>query len=366
MSLECGIIGLPNVGKSTLFNALTAESVPAENYPFCTVDPHHGIVSLQDNRLEQLTLIYKPQKVTPAVVAFTDIAGLVKGASIGEGLGNQFLGQIKQVSAIIHVIRCFVNDNVAHVDGSINPVRDIEVVETELLLKDLDTIRKRLEVTAKTAKSGNPDAILSYDLLKRLKEHCNSGLPAKRFQTMNEESRLIDDLFLLTSKPMLYVANIDEEQVQSRTPVNVLETLESYAQSGDITVLPLCGKLEEEISRLDDKEKQFFLHEYGLEQVGLKQLVNHTFKILGLKTFFTGNENEVRAWTVPSSACAVDAAGVVHTDFAKGFIKADIYKINDLIRYGSEKAVREAGHLNQVGRDHLIEDGDCIYFRFNV
>jgi GTP-binding protein YchF len=281
-------------------------------------------------------------------------------------LGNQFLGQIKQVSAIVHVIRCFVNDNVAHVDGSVNPVRDIEVVETELLIKDLDTIRKRLEVTAKAAKSGNPDALLDYDLLNRLKEHCNSGLPVKRFQTKKEESGLIDDLFLLTSKPMLYVANIDEEQVQSKDSLNVLETLETYAQSRGITVLPLCGKLEEEISQLDEKEKQFFLHEYGLEQIGLKLLVNHTFKILGLKTFFTGNENEVRAWTLPSSARAVDAADAVHTDFAKGFIKADIYKVNDLIHYGSEKAVREAGHLNQVGRDYPIEDGDCIYFRFNV
>ncbi len=366
MSLECGIIGLPNVGKSTLFNALTAESVPAENYPFCTVDPHHGIVSLQDKRLEQLAVIYKPQKVTPAVVAFTDIAGLVKGSSIGEGLGNQFLGQIKQVNAIVHVIRCFTDDKVAHVEGSINPVRDIEVVETELLLKDLDTIRKRLEVTTKAAKSGKPDTALNYNLLKRLEEHCNSGLPAKRFHTTNEESGLVNNLFLLTSRPMLYVANIDEEQVQSKNPVRVLETLESYAQSGGITVLPLCGKLEEEISRLDEKEQQFFLREYGLEQTGLKQLVNHVFKILGLKTFFTGNKNEVRAWTIPSSARAVDAANAVHTDFAKGFIKADIYKINDLIRYGSEKAVREAGHFNQVGRDHLIEDGDCIYFRFNL
>jgi hypothetical protein len=365
MSLECGIIGLPNVGKSTLFNALTAESVPAENYPFCTVDPHHGIVSLQDNRLEQLTLIYKPLKVTPAVVTFTDIAGLVKGASMGEGLGNQFLGQIKQVNALVHVLRCFTDDNVAHVDGSVNPVRDIEVVETELLLKDMETIRKRLAITAKAAKSGNPDAAHGYDLLKRLEAHCNSGLPAKQFQSTKEESGLINDLFLLSSLPMLYVVNIDEEQVQSKSPVKALGILESYAQSVDITVLPLCGKLEEEISRLDDKEKELFLHEFGLEQTGLKQLVDLVFNILGLKTFFTGNENEVRAWTVPSDARAVDAAGAVHTDFAKGFIKADIYKINDLIQYGSEKAVREAGHLNQVGRDHLIEDGDCIYFRFS-
>jgi GTP-binding protein YchF len=366
MSLECGIIGLPNVGKSTLFNALTAESVPADNYPFCTVDPHHGIVSLQDERLEQLTLIYKPQKVTPAAVAFTDIAGLVKGSSTGEGLGNQFLGQIKQVNAIVHVIRCFTDDNVTHVDGSVNPVRDIEVVETELLLKDLDTIRKRLETTARQVKSGNPEAVLSYELLKRLEEHCNSGLPAKRFQVTKDETGFIDDLFLLTSKPVLYVANIDEEQAQGKSTGSALETLEEYARSGSITVLSLCAKLEEEISQLDDREQKLFLSEYGLKQTGLKQLAHHAFNILGLKTFFTGNENELRAWTVPRNARAVDAADSVHSDFAKGFIKADIYKISDLIHYGSEKAVREAGHLNQVGRDHLVEDGDCIYFRFNT
>jgi GTP-binding protein YchF len=363
MSLQCGIVGLPNVGKSTLFNALTAASVPAENYPFCTVEPHHGIVALPDPQLNSLAKIYKPQKITPATVEFTDIAGLVKGASRGEGLGNQFLGQIKQVQAIINVVRCFADNNVAHTEGSIDPVRDAETIETELLLKDLETIQKRAATVKKSAKSGDKSLVVELELLERLEQHCNSGEPIRNIKLRENEAAYISDMFLLTVKPILHVANIDENQLVKNSPDEMILRIAEYAQNQGTVSISLCAQIENEIVQLQEDEKELFLKEYKLIEPGLNRLIRHAFKLLKLITFYTGNENEVRSWTLPANGTAVEAASEVHSDFAHGFVKADVYKVTDLIHYGSELEVREAGHSLQVGREYIVRDGDCLYFR---
>jgi hypothetical protein len=366
MALQCGIVGLPNAGKSTLFNALTAASVPAESYPFCTIEPHMGVVPLPDPRLEKLAKIYRPAKVTPATVEFIDIAGLVRGASHGEGLGNQFLGQIRQVAAIVHVVRCFEDANVAHVEGSIDPVRDAEVVETELLLADLETIRKRLEKTTKAAKSGDRKLQQEIETLRRLQAHCNSGHSARSFAAKETERSLIESLFLLSWKPVLYVANVGEEEISRPQPSPTVQALFDYAAQEGHLAIRLCGALEAELARMSPEDKEFFVTEYHLPEPALEKLVHASFKLLGLQTFYTGNANEVRAWTIPRGATAYDAAGEIHTDFQHGFIKAEVYRYDDLIRLGSEKAVWDAGLVQLHGKDYVVQEGDVIFFRANV
>lgn len=366
MALQCGIVGLPNVGKSTLFNALTKSSVPAENYPFCTIDPHLGIVELPDSRLEKLAEIYKPDKVTPAVVEFIDIAGLVSGASRGEGLGNRFLGQIRQVAAIIHVVRCFKDSNVIHVEGNVNPVRDAELIEMELLLADIETIEKQRSKADKATKSGDKNAKKELDIITRLLEHCNNGRRARTFETHGEESVIIRSLHLLTQKPILYVANVDDTEIIHNNRGEMEQQLVDFAEKEGNLAICLCGKLEQEIAVLPNDEKGIFLEEYNLSEPGLHKLIHTGFRLLNLKTFFTGGPKEVRAWTIKQGSSALEAAGQVHTDFQRGFIKAEVFKYNDLVRLGSEKAVKETGLAKLQGRDYAVDDGDCIYFHFNV
>jgi len=366
MALRCGIIGLPNVGKSTIFNALTASSVPAENYPFCTIDPHVGVVPLPDPRLDKLAAIYQPEKVTPAMVEFTDIAGLVKGASKGEGLGNQFLGQIRQVGAIVHVIRCFDDPQVIHVEGTVDPIRDAELIETELLLADIETIQKRLHRISKAALTGDKEKRREVELLQRLLDHCNAGHRARTFPVDPDSRRTLRSLFLLTSKPILYVANVDETEMSREERSPRVQELFDFAKKENNLAIRLCGSLEQEIATLPPEEQALFLQEYNINEPGLSKLIRASFKLLGLETFFTGSDKEVRAWTIKEGTTAQKAAGEIHSDFERGFIKAEVFKYNDLIRLGSEKAVWDAGLVSQEGKDYLVQDGDIIFFKFNV
>jgi len=365
MALRCGIVGLPNVGKSTIFNALTASSVPAENYPFCTIEPHMGIVPLPDDRLAELEKIFNPEKVTPATVEFTDIAGLVRGASKGEGLGNQFLSQIRQVAAIVHVVRCFEDDNVVHVEGRVDPVRDAELIETELLLADLDTLEKSVYRLTKLAKK-EKGAQKELDVVSRLKTHCDAGHMARTFKADAEENAIIRTLFLLTRKPILYVANVDEDEITHDKRNPYVQALFDFAKKENNLAIRLCGKIEQEIAILDDEGKSMFLEEYNLPEPGLNKLIHAGFNLLGLETYFTGGPTEVRAWTIKQGASAPEAAGEIHTDFQKGFIKAEVIKYDDLVRLGSEKNVKDAGLALLQGKEYTVQDGDCIYFHFNV
>ncbi|MAR96639.1 MAG: redox-regulated ATPase YchF [Candidatus Neomarinimicrobiota bacterium] len=365
MSLTCGIIGLPNVGKSTIFNALTSSSVPAENYPFCTIEPHIGIVPLPDERLDALRDIYNPEKVTPATVEFTDIAGLVKGASLGEGLGNQFLAQIRQVDAIVHVVRCFEDENVTHVENSVDPLRDVELIETELLLADLNTIEKGLLRLEKLSKS-DKTAGIKLEFVKKLKVFCDDGMPARSYKCTSEEQKMINELYLLTAKPIMYVANINEDELMSEKNSKHSDILLSTINGNSGQAIKLCGKVEQEISVLDKAEQSEFLNEYSLSEPGLNHLIKRAFSLLNLETYFTGGEKEVRAWTIKKGSSAPKAASEIHTDFEKGFIKAEIIKYDDLVKMGSEKLVKDSGLAKLEGKEYIVQDGDCIYFHFNV
>ena len=366
MSLQCGIVGLPNVGKSTLFNALTASSVPAENYPFCTITPHIGNVELFDQRLYELAKIYQPKIIIPATVEFLDIAGLVRGSSRGEGLGNQFLGQIRQTQAIIQVVRCFEDYNIGHVDGNIDPIRDVETIKSEFILRDLDTLEKQRSKKEKLSKSGDKVIISELEVLNKLIEHCNAGHRARTFHANDNELVFFRSLQLLSGKPILYIANVNDNEIMYDNKNKNVKVLFDLAKSEGNNAIRICATIEQEIALLPEKEKKIFLAEYSLSEPGLNKVIRAGFELLGLQTFFTAGDKQVRAWTIKKGTTAVQAAGKIHTDFERGFIKAEIYPYEALVQYGSEQAVSEKGIARQEGKSYFVRDGDCIYFLYNI
>jgi len=367
MGFQCGIVGLPNVGKSTIFNALTATEVPAENYPFCTVDPNVGVVPVPDNRLKRLTEIYQPTKETPTTLQFVDIAGLVRGASKGEGLGNQFLGHIRQVDAIAHVVRCFEDDNVTHVEGRIDPADDIDTINTELYLRDMESLQKRMDRLEKPAKTGDKAARFELDVLHKAFDHLSDGNPIRTLELKSDEAEVLDKLFLISAKKVVYVANVSEDEILSGEPSESTRKVLDHAEDMGSDVITLCGKLEADIVGLSDSEEQAsFLQEYGLKEPGLHKLIRAGYDLLHLITFFTAGPKEVRAWTVEKGSSAPEAAGKIHTDFQRGFIRAEIFQFDYIDQYGSEKVLRDKGLIRQEGREYIVKDGDVIYFRFNV
>ena len=366
MSIKTGIVGLPNVGKSTLFNALTESKIEAENYPFCTIEPNHGMVKVNDPRLQEINKIIPTQKISASFLEFVDIAGLVKGASEGEGLGNQFLSNIRNVDAIIHVVRCFDDDNITHVENSISPIRDIEIINTELLLKDIESLSKRISKIEKTVRSGNKEHKAEYDLLSLLLENLNNGVLIKNIELSNEQKKILKSISPLTSKPTLYVANIKEDNLDQEDGNSYLKELKKWANENNENILSLCTKFEMEIVDLDEEEKEEFLNSYDLLSTGLDRLTSATFKLLGLETFFTAGEKEIKSWTIRKNSFAVDAAGEIHSDIQRGFIKAEVYSLSDLIEYQSEENLKNNGKIRQEGKNYTVQDGDIIFFKFNV
>ncbi|MBS1911676.1 MAG: redox-regulated ATPase YchF [Bacteroidetes bacterium] len=364
MGFACGIVGLPNVGKSTLFNAITAAGIPAENYPFCTIEPNTGVVAVPDERLAWLSATFKTRKEVPTTIEFVDIAGLVRGASKGEGLGNQFLGHIRTVDAIAHVVRCFEDENVVHVDGAVDPIRDIETIETELILRDVESVEKRIDNAARRGKTGDKEAKAEQELAERLRDHLLAGNLAITFQRAEEEAKLIREFHLLTDKKVMYIANTDEDGVLHGN--TYLDRVRAFAGPRGFEVVPVCAKIESEIAELDEADRAAFLESIGLKEPGLNAIIRTGYKLLGLLTFFTAGEKECRAWTVRKGAAAPEAAGVIHSDFERGFIRAEVQGYDDLRRLGSEQAMKEAGLYRVEGKDYLVKDGDVMFFRFNV
>lgn len=363
MGFKCGIVGLPNVGKSTIFNALTQSSVDAKNYPFCTIDPHVGVVPMPDPRLQQIAEIVKPQQVLPTTMEFVDIAGLVKGAAKGEGLGNKFLANIRESQAIAHVVRCFEDPDIIHVTNKISPNKDIEIINTELLLADLETLERALTKVSKNAKSTNKEALAEQRVLTALKAHLNAGQPARSLPIDKNEQHFIDQLCLLTAKPTMYIANVDEHGF---TDNPYLDEVTKIAVSENAVVVPICAKIEAEIADLEPADKKLFLEELGLSNPGLDRVIAAGYKLLGLETFFTAGVKEVRAWTIPNNATAPQAAGKIHSDFEQGFIRAEVISFADFIKYNGEASAKEAGKWRLEGKDYVVQDGDIIHFRFNV
>ncbi|MCB0705655.1 MAG: redox-regulated ATPase YchF [Saprospiraceae bacterium] len=365
MALKCGIVGLPNVGKSTLFNALTSAKALAANYPFATKDPNIGVITVPDPRLDKLSELVNPQRVQPTTIEILDIAGLIKGASKGEGLGNQFLANIREVDAIVHVVRCFEDDNVVHVDGAVDPVRDKEVIDMELLLKDIETLDKRYDKYQKQAKTGKREDLRALELAKEIKLHLDAGKPARTLELDEEGQNMLEELFLLTAKPVLYVCNVDEGSVVDGN--HHTKKFQEFIKSEDAEVILISADIESDIAQLETKEeREEFLQDMGLEEAGVNKLIRASYKLLKLITYFTAGVKEVRAWTIMEGWKAPQAAGVIHTDFEKGFIRAEVIKYQEFVSRGSEKAVKEAGKMSIEGKEYVVGDGDVMHFLFNV
>lgn len=364
--MKIGIVGLPNVGKSTLFNAITKAGAESANYPFCTIEPNIGMVCVPDKRIDVLSKMYDTDKTTYATIEFVDIAGLVKGASKGEGLGNKFLSHIRETDAIAHVVRCFEDEQIVHVDGKIDPISDIETISLELVFADIETISKRMDRVGKMTKSGDKKAISEMELLRRIKEHLDNGNPVRTMELTDDEREMIKDAFFLTDKKVIYVANVSEEQISSIDTDPYVQKVKEYAKAEGAEVIALCAKLEEELSELDDEDKEMLMQDYGIDESGLDKLIKASYSLLGLISFLTAGKQECRAWTIKKGTKAPQAAGKIHSDFERGFIKAEVVSYDDLIKYGSMNATKEKGLVRLEGKEYVVKDGDIILFRFNV
>ena len=364
--MKIGIVGLPNVGKSTLFNAITKAGAESANYPFCTIEPNIGMVCVPDKRIDVLSKMYDTDKKTYATIEFVDIAGLVKGASKGEGLGNKFLSHIRETDAIAHVVRCFEDEQIVHVDGKIDPISDIETISLELVFADIETISKRMDRVGKMTKSGDKKAIAEMELLRRIKEHLDNGNPVRTMELTDDEREIIKDAFFLTDKKVIYVANVSEEQISTIDTDPYVQKVKEYAKAEGAEVIALCAKLEEELSELDDEDKEMLMQDYGIDESGLDKLIKASYSLLGLISFLTAGKQECRAWTIKKGTKAPQAAGKIHSDFERGFIKAEVVSYDDLIKYGSMNATKEKGLVRLEGKEYIVKDGDIILFRFNV